>query len=268
MKKLLALSVFALPVMASAITLSGSVGFINESPSGYINYHSDGTSNNVDVKNNLGLSSKTKPWVRLKLNTDGIPVLPNLEFDYLPMKFDGSASNQNFTYDGYNFNGTVNSSVKMDHYDIFAYYHVPFIRTASKGVLNPKLGLGVRIVDFSADVSGTATRVNGIPIPPQTKTVSKSATLPIPMLYAALDVRPTSFLHGDFHIKGIGYGSNLYYDVVGEAKVYPTFIKNSSIGQHVFLGVGYRYEELKIDASSVKSDVKVDGPFAEVGVVF
>ncbi len=262
MRKLLALAIFSAPVLSFAISISGSVGFINESPSGYINYHSGGASDNVDVKNNLGLSSKTKPWVRIKINTDGIPILPSFEFGYLPVKFDGSASNQNFTYDGYNFKGNVSSSIKMDHYDIFGYYHLPFIRTASKGILNPKLGLGVRIVDFSATVSGTVTSSS------QTQTVSKSATLPIPMLYAGLDVRPVPSLHGDFHVKGVGYGSNLYYDVVGEAKIYPTFIKNSSVGNHVFLGVGYRYEEVKIDAKSIKSDIKIDGPFAEVGVVF
>ncbi|MGC8580642.1 MAG: hypothetical protein ACP5MB_11415, partial [bacterium] len=112
MRKQVALALGLLSGIASsyALSLSGSIGFVNESPSGYINYHSGGTSDNVDVKNNLGFSSKTKPWVRLKLNTSGIPIVPNLEFDYLPMKFDGTASNQNFTYDGYTFNGTVSST--------------------------------------------------------------------------------------------------------------------------------------------------------------
>ncbi|MGC8650647.1 MAG: hypothetical protein ACP5S8_06760, partial [Hydrogenobaculum sp.] len=74
-------------------------------------------------------------------------------------------------------------------------------------------------------------------------------------------------IEGDFHIKGITYGSNTYYDVVAEAKLYPVFIKNG-LGNHLFIGAGYRYEELKIDASSIKTDFKVDGPFGEVGVVF
>ncbi len=262
-KRLLALGIVGMLGFwqcANALSISGSVGFLNESPSGYINYHNAGASDNVDVKNNLGFSSKTKPWVRLKLNTSGIPIIPNLEFDYLPMKFDGTASNQTFTYDGYTFNGTVSSTLKADHYDIFAYYHLPFIQTASKGVLNPKLGLGVRIVDFKADVSGQV--MGG-----SYQTVSKSYTVPIPMVYAALDVRPTSAIEGDFHVKGVGYGSNLYYDVVGEAKLYPVFIKNG-LGNHLFVGAGYRYEELKIDASSIKTDFKVDGPFGEIGVVF
>ncbi|MGC8677787.1 MAG: TIGR04219 family outer membrane beta-barrel protein [Hydrogenobaculum sp.] len=270
MRKQVALALGLLSGIASsfAVSLSGSIGFVSESPSGYINYHSGGTSDDVDVKNNLGFSSKTKPWVRLKLNTSGIPIVPNLEFDYLPMKFDGTASNQNFTYDGYTFNGTVSSTLKADHYDIFAYYHLPFVSTASRGVLNPKVGLGVRIVDFKADVSGTATKINGLALPsPQSQTVSKSYTVPVPMLYAALDVRPIPAIEGDFHIKGIAYGSNAYYDVVAEAKLYPVFIKNG-LGNHLFIGTGYRYEELKIDASSIKTDFKVDGPFAEVGVVF
>ncbi len=270
MRKHIALALGLLSGIASsyAVSLSGSVGFISESPSGYINYHSNGVSQNVDVKNNLGFSSKTKPWVRLKLNTHGIKILPNFEFDYLPMKFSGTASNQSFIYDGYTFSGNVSSTLKADHYDIFAYYHLPFISKASQGLLNPKVGLGVRILDFKADVTGTATQVNNITLPsPQSETVNKSYTVPVPMLYAAVDVKPMADVEGDFHIKGIAYGSNTYYDVVAEAKLYPRFIKNS-LGKHLFIGAGYRYEELKLDASSIKTDFKVDGPFAEVGVVF
>lgn len=124
MKKVISGGIFGLlglafPIYSHAITLEGSIGAVELSPSGYINYHSSGVSDNVDIKNDLGFSSKVEPNLRLKINTDEIPILPNFEFSYLPVKFSGYTTNQNIVYDGYTFNGNLSSSLKADHYDIY-----------------------------------------------------------------------------------------------------------------------------------------------------
>lgn len=50
----------------------------------------------------------------------------------------------------------------------------------------------------------------------------------------------------------MAYNSNHYYDLIGRLKVKPV--------KYVFLAGGYRYQELKIDVSDVKSKVKLKGP--------
>jgi outer membrane protein len=89
---------------------------------------------------------------------------------------------------------------------------------------------------------------------------SKSLTFPVPMLYLGAQLKPIKYLSLEAEARVIAYSSNHYYDLIGRLKVQP-------IGP-VFLAGGYRYEEVKIDQSDVKSKIKIGGPFLELGFVF
>ena len=234
---------------AGAVSFEVSVGAMSQDPSGYVEYPA-GTGTRADLKGTLGLGRETRFFARAKVE---IPVLPNLYLQYIPMRFSGRGRySQTLTFGGTQFQANVNldTSVKIDHYDVGLYYNIP----VPGGVLDPELGLNVRIIDFQGRITGQEISTGN------TVTETKSMTVPVPMLYGSLGLNFGMFsLIGE--ARGIAYGGSSYYDLTGEVRIKP-FPK-------VFLGLGYRYENLRLkDVSDVNADIKVSGPFGVVGVSF
>ncbi len=228
-----------------AVGLEISAGYWKQDPSGDISYKGE----SLDVEDNLKYDSEKKPFFRAKLQTPLF--LPNIYLMATPMKFEETGSKDiNFRFGDTTFTANVpfDSMVKLNHYDIGLYYSLPFINTATAGVLNMELGINARIIDLKAEVSqGNLSE-------------SKSFTLPVPMLYAAVQLNPAGFLSIEAEGRGIAYSSNHYYDLIGRVKIKP-------IGP-LFIGGGYRYEKIKIDHSDVEASIKFKGPFVEVGMSF
>jgi len=240
---------FSLPLVSVEL----SVGAISHEPSGYIQYPSN-TGTTVDLKDTLGLSKKTKPFARAKIE---IPIVPNLYLQYMPMEFSGVGrytSTVKFGGTTFQANVDLDTYVKLDRYDLGLYYNIPLVGTLTGGVLDPELGVNFRVINFEGRITGREASSG------MTKTESKSATLPVPMLYAGLGLNlPYVSLIGE--VRGVGYSGNSYYDATGEVRVKPIPV--------LFVGVGYRYERLKLnDVSDITADIKVKGPFANVGVSF
>jgi hypothetical protein len=81
------------------------------------------------------------------------------------------------------------------------------------------------------------------------------------MLHLEGEVRPISFVGVSFDGNWIGYAGSQFYDWVGEVKIYPK--------GNLFIGVGYRYQRLKIDdVDDLSADIKVKGGFFEAGFLF
>jgi len=273
----------ALPLFNVSIEAGG----VEQDPSGFVSYKPQTYGDYIDLKNNAHFSQKTQPYIGVRI-TNSLPILPNLKLDYMPMKFSGNGSFNgttkynihfgNVTYTGSaGANVQFNLNAKMNRFDILAYYHLPFITAATKDMLKVRLGLNVRVVDFSETFTGTAKSitVNGqplsaiVPPPPSgyyTYTESKSITLPIPMGHVGVTFSPIKqvSLVGDLNY--VSYGSNNYYNYNAGLRLSPNGILHSMIVP--FIQVGYRYEKLKIDQSGVNADVKVDGPYALIGVEF
>ena len=227
------------------VSFEVSVGGMGQNPSGYIQYPAN-TGTRVDLENTLGLDRETRFFARAKLE---IPVVPNLYLQYIPMRFGGRGRlQQTVVFGGQTFtvNTNIDTSVRIDHLDVGLYYNIPI----PGGVVDPELGLNVRVIDFKGRITDLDNNV----------TEEKSATFPVPMLYGGIGVNLGMFsLVGE--IRGITYGGNSYYDLTGEVRVKP-FSK-------VFLGAGYRYERLKLDnVSDVDADIEVSGPFGVVGISF
>jgi outer membrane protein len=166
------------------------------------------------------------------------------------------SKNTSFQFGNVSFAANVpfTSELKLDHYDLGLFYGVPGLKTATVGLLNVDLGLDARVIDFKARVTGqdSTTLV--------TVSESKSVVIPLPMLYLGFQVKPVKWIAAEGEARGITYGGNHYYDLIGRVKVKP-------LGP-VFAAAGYRYEKVKIDRDDLKAHAHFGGPFGEVGVEF
>ncbi len=246
------LAILAVPYQ-SAFAFFGveaGLGYWRQSPSGTMEYQPvAATVGNVDLKDDLNLGDQGRVVGRVKVE---LPLaLPNIYFMATPMSFDGSGRlTRDISFGGQTFTaGTdVQSKFKLDHYDLAFYYPIPFLKTATLGVLNVELGLNARQINFNGEVNSSLA------------SASKSVTIYVPMIYGGVQVKPISLFSIEGEIRGIAYGSSHYYDYIGRVKIMP-------IGP-LFVAGGYRAENVKIDQSDVKADVKFTGPFVEAGVNF
>ncbi len=268
MKKLTLLglgSIFLLAGISKAgplIDFEVSIGAIQQKPGGYVSYKAESDEDRIDIKNDANLGDKTKPWVKLKLE-HSIPVIPNIKLAYMPMKFEGrGVLTRDINWGGrtYQANADFNLSVKLDRVDTTLYYNLPFIKTATAGKLDVEFGLNVRTVMFDSKLSGKEKNTN------QSISESKSITLPIPMGHLATEIRPINQVSLVGELNYIGYRKNTYHDyAVGLRLNSHGFVQTTL---KPFVEVGYRYEKLKIDEEGVKTDLKVKGLYALVGVRF
>jgi len=237
--------IFVAPQVASAIGLEAAVGGWQQDPSGDISYKGE----SLSVENELKYDSEPKVFGRVKID---MPLLiPNIYLMATPMEFEGTGSkNINFTFGDKTFNATApfSSKMQLDHYDIAFYYGLPFVKTATLGKLNVDAGLNVRFIDMKAEVKQGAVQE------------SKSLTIPLPMVYVGAQFKPIDKLSLEAELRGIALGSNHFYDLIGRVKY--------KVVSPVFISVGYRHEDIKIDKNDVKANLTFSGPFAEVGVEF
>ena len=239
---------------ASAVPLinaGGGVGVWNQNPSGWVDYKSE---SHVDVKDDLHLSDKTKfsGWFSI----EGIPLLPNIRVQYTPMKFSGKGEvKEEFSFGNITVtkSDTVESELEANQTDVTLYYGVPFLGLVTAGKLNLNAGINVKVIDAYVRVKTS------------TQEESKSATIPVPMLHLSGKLRPVSSISFEFLENWIGYSGSQFYETTAEIKFYPL----SNPVADLFVGVGYRYQRLKIDdISDISSDLRIKGFFAEAGFLF
>jgi outer membrane protein len=246
-----ALVLLALPYRAFAfLGLEASVGYWNQTPSGTFGYQPiSGTVGDIDLKDDLNFKSKSNAFVRVKAE---LPlILPNVYLMATPMSFDGSGTlTRTISFGNQTFNASTNvqSKITLDHYDAALYYPVPLLKTATVGVLNVDLGLNARKIDFKGEITSAAT------------SASKSLSIYLPMVYAGVQIKPISLFAIEGEFRGIAIGQNHYYDYMAKVRVNPIPV--------VYISGGYRSEDVKIDQSDVKANLKFSGPFVEAGVSF
>ena len=84
--------------------------------------------------------------------------------------------------------------------------------------------------------------------------------LPVPMAFAAIQLKPIDLLAIEAEGRGISYSGNHLFNVIGRVKVKP-------FGPF-FIAGGYRYDSIKLDEEDLRLDAQVDGFFAETGFEF
>lgn len=243
-----------LPGAAAAIGLEASVGVWNQDPRGNLSFQEVTGADNLSIENDLRYRDEPRVFGRVKID---MPLFfPNIYLMATPMEFEEVGSKGvdfNFGDQIFNANVPFTSRLKLDHYDVGLYYSVPFLKTATLDVLNIELGLNARLLDLEAEIR--QTNLLG-----QTFQESEAIFLPIPMVYAGVQISPVKWLSAEGEFRGISYSHNYYYDAIARAKIKP-------FGP-LFIAGGYRYENVKVDEDDLKVRAEVMGPFGEVGLEF
>ena len=255
MKKIFILAglIFLLFIPTSALAWGVEIagGAWYQSPSGNLSFDKTTHADDLDLEDDLNYDDKWQPSGRLKID---MPLfIPNIYIMATPIKWDERGSkNVNFEFGGKEFQADVdfNSKLKMNHLDVALFYGLPFIKTATLDVLNIDLGLNFRLMDVKAEIEQKDFGLKE----------SESYFLPLPMVYAAMQIVPVEWLGLEFEGRGIGYSSNYYVSLIGRLKVKP-------FGPF-FVAGGYRYDTVKIDYQDIDIDAEFEGPFAEAGLDF
>ncbi|MDX2441563.1 MAG: TIGR04219 family outer membrane beta-barrel protein [Desulfobacterales bacterium] len=239
------------PTASYAVGLELAVGGWKQSPKGYLSYEAVTANDELDLERDCNYDDETRFTARLKID---MPLfIPNIYLMASPMEFDGTGSKTvDFNFGDYVFDADVPfySKITLDHYDIGLYYGIPFIETITAKTVNIDLGLNVRIYDFEVELKQDTTSIEE----------SESSTLPVPMVYLALQIKPFDILAIEAEARGISYSGNQLYSLIGRVKF--------NVFGPVFAAAGYRYDKLKIDEDDVDVDVDFSGPFIEAGFKF
>lgn len=246
------MALLAVPAASHAIGIEVAVGGWDQDVQGDMSYKAvNDQTDSVDFEQDLKLEDETRPMGRVKV--DMPLILPNIYLMYSPMEFEGVGEKDvNFRFGNQTFaqNTALKSSITMNHMDIGLFYSVPLLKMASFNKLNIDLGLNVKVADLEAEIQelGTGTKE------------SESYTVPIPMVYAGVQIKPIESLSFEAEGRAVSYSENHLYNLIGRIK-YKVF-------GPVFIAAGYRYDSIKLDEDDLMLDSSVEGVFAETGLAF
>lgn len=251
MKKFVcAVALVALMICPAAVQAMGvefALGGWSPSPSGNLSYKAAGPSDNLDMEQDLKYSDEFRLMGRVKLD---MPLLiPNIYLMAAPMEFSGTGSTNGFKFGDINFGaGNFDSKLTFNQYDVGFYYGIPFVTTATAGMLNVDAGIDIRVLDLKAEL--TQANLNQ----------SESIMLPVPMIYAAVQFTPIERISAEGEIRGISLSGNSFYSLIGRLKV--------KVFGPTFAAVGYRYDVIDVNESDLVLDANFGGLFFEVGAGF
>lgn len=248
---LLAIILSLVPRLSFGIGLEVAGGYWGQNPSGDIQFEADSQNDILDLEEDLKYDEEYRPFGRVKAD---MPLfLPNIYLMATPMKFEETGSKDvsfKFGDETFNADEPFDSKLKLDHYDIALFYSIPFLEITTLKKLNAEIGVNVRIIDLEVELNQETTDLSE----------SEHLTLPVPMLYVGIQLRPADLLSIEGEGRGIAYNSDHYYDLIGRVKIEP-------FGPF-FIAGGYRYEKIEFDHSDIEVSMEFKGPFIEVGFDF
>lgn len=244
-KKLLTIAaasaLFATAANADIVRVEGAVGAWQSDPTGTIKYAGNPS---FDVVDNAGLDASTNmyAWVYLK---HPIPVLPNLRLEYADTGFDGKVTS--LTWDGEDY-ANVNNTLSLKQYDAVLYYNIldnTFWTTID-------LGVDVKYIDGNYNLKESSATA---------KAVDEDFSITMPLAYLRGRVQiPVTNIGVEAIARGISYSSNTVVDAQIKLDYTMDFIPVVQPG----LEIGYRYQQVKLDAGSIGMDADLDTTFSGV----
>lgn len=253
MKRCLALIIVAIffTPSPSLAAFELAAGAWLQSPDGTIGYKALSTNDLIDLDKDMKYDDETRFHGRIKAE---LPLfLPNIYLVAAPLTFEGTGRKDiSFTFGDDTFSASTDfySKLRLDQYDVGLYYGLPFVKTATTGVINLDIGINIRIADLEAQIRQDATSLSE----------KKSVTLPIPMAYAAIQLAPLEWLVFEAEARGISYSGNSLYSLTGRVKW--------MVFGPVFVTAGYRYDKVEIDEEDIDADIEFSGPVFEAGFKF
>lgn len=212
-----------------------------------------GTISDIDLIDDLNLD----PDQTVFLGSLGINFSKKLHLDlgYAGhFSYEGTSNPIDISFDDLVFSGTIVSDTEFDVFHGELAFDV-----VEAGPFTVALGFGVRVMDFSATVSGIATDPGSGISAQTTETVDIVVPLPAPGLTVRWDVTKRLYLRGV--LRGIyagDYGN--FFDAVGEV--------GFDITRNIGLYGGYRWMHGEADVSDVAFEVDLEGLYAGVEVRF
>ncbi len=212
-----------------------------------------GTISDIDLIETLNLD----PDQAVFLGSVGVNLGSRFHFDLGyggPLRFEGTSDPIDISFDGFVFSGNVRSEADLD------VYHAELAWDwVEAGPLTVALGFGLRVMDFSATVEGTATDPNTGASSQRTESVDAIVPLPAPGLTVRYDFTKRLYARGV--LRGVyagDYGN--FFDAVAELGF--DFTRNVGIYG------GYRWMHGEADVSGVQFNVDLHGPYVGVEVRF
>jgi outer membrane protein len=218
--------------------------------SGTVGYGSNATSNQIDF-GDLGLDYKKYDNTYMYADfSHFVPFIPNARVESVSYSMSGKASN------GINWNGntvTVDSKtdIKMDQTDMILYWGVPFISTATVGVLDINFGLDAK------NIKGEITLNDD--------TAKFDETLPLAYLNTRIDL-PFAPVNLEGTMKTISYdGASISDNEIKLSGVLDLTVVDLKVD------LGYRIQNITIPTklvNNLEADIDTKGIFLGVSAKF
>ncbi len=235
---------------AHAMGLEVALGGWQQDPGGDLGYKALTSNDLLDVDRDLKYDTKNQLLGRAKIELPSL--LPNIYLMAAPTQFEATgqkAADFTFGDSTIHANTAFYSKLTYNQYDVGLYYGLPFLKTATAGILNVDLGLDARILQMEAILS------QGTDIYEK-----HDRTIGVPLIFASVQVTPLKWLAIEAEGLGITYSGNNLYTVIGRARF--------NVFGPAFIAAGYRYDKVDVDEQDVKVNLTIQGPFAEVGLKF
>ncbi len=245
MKKLLSIAAMTALMTTSAsadlMRIEGAVGIWQTDPTGNISYDS----NSFDLSDAAGFESTQNmyAWIYLK---HPIPIIPNLRLEYADPSFDGKVTS--IDWDGENY-ANVNNTLSLTQYDAVLYYNI--LDNTLWSTID--LGLDVKFIDGNYKID--ADVVNN------SASVDQELQLVMPLAYARGRVQiPVTNIGIEVLARGMSYGGSEIIDAEIKIDYTMDFIPVVQPG----LELGYRYQQVKLDASDIGVKANLDTTFSGI----
>jgi outer membrane protein len=240
----LTLSLVTAATTADVLGLSAAVSYWQPENSGHIQSGAD----KVDVESDLGLGDE-EFLIFTGSFEHPVPLIPNVRFQFFDMDQVAHSSVSNVDFDGQNFDGRIQTSLDLTHYDFTLYYEV------LDNWVNLDVGLTAKVFDGEL-ILREQDSVNG--------SFSASRTdidEIIPMLYGSASFEfPITSLSAGVEGSAISLSGDTVYDLVARLRY-----------QFGFFGaeVGYRAIGVEVDdVSGIDVDTTLEGPYLSALLLF
>ncbi len=254
---LLITMVFLFTASPSWATLEMGIGAWNQNIEGDISYSLfNNVTDEADLHRDLDLKKDTRGTGYLKLE---LPVLPSLYLGFTPMSYKGTdVMDRPYNFGHYTFleDRLLDTRMKLNHFDIGLYYSLTMPDLAGLKQVKLDLGLDLRTAELDVSVTGTVATGNG----EKRVREAEDYTLPIPMLYAAVQITPAEKISLEFEGRGVSLGGDDLVSLLGKVKY--------RIHGALFIAAGYRYDYIRLDEDDLNIDSTVSGIFCETGLEF
>ena len=238
----------AMQVQALEFNILAGGNVWDASPSGSI--QGKKSQSNLDVKNELGLSSENQSYFFVQFDHP-VPVIPNIRVSRTALDFSGN-KNAEFDFLNSSFKGDLSTQVDLSHTDITAYYRLldgisSFIPLVD---LRAELGLTIRQFDGEFAVKGNTTSGD--------TSQSISLNAPLPLGYASLRLGLPLGISFGAKVDAIDYSGNSITDLTADMRYQYEGFPLIKPG----LTAGYRSLDIKLDdLKDTYGDLSVSGAF-------